>query len=145
MVDSYIICSTPRTGSTLLCGLLQSTGVAGYPESYFRKPDEPKYASDWEIAQGTKGVFSYEDFLDAARNVGSSKNGVFAVRIMWGSMEDLVSILRNIKGEDGGKDADLLRSTFGSTRYVYLSRADVLAQAVSWTRAEQTDIWHWNG
>ena len=35
-IDSYLIRATPRTGSTLLCGLLASTGVTGRPESFFR-------------------------------------------------------------------------------------------------------------
>ena len=38
--NSYIICSTPRTGSTLLCSLLRATNVAGIPESYFRSQGE---------------------------------------------------------------------------------------------------------
>ncbi|MGH3680948.1 MAG: Stf0 family sulfotransferase [Natronosporangium sp.] len=41
--DAYLICATSRTGSTLLCGLLRSTGVAGRPESYVRQPDEPAW------------------------------------------------------------------------------------------------------
>ena len=39
--DSYMICSTPRTGSTLLCELLESTGVAGRPESGRSIPEFP--------------------------------------------------------------------------------------------------------
>ena len=31
---------------------------------------------------------------------------------------------------------------FGHTAFVYLHRDDVLAQAVSWHRAEQTNVWH---
>src|ERR1700680_227051 len=30
---------------------------------------------------------------------------------------------------------------FGNTRFIYLRRDDVVAQAVSWLRAEQTNIW----
>src|SRR4051794_33551393 len=32
---SYLVCATPRSGSTLLCEALKSTGVAGVPEEYF--------------------------------------------------------------------------------------------------------------
>ncbi len=32
---SYLVCATPRSGSTLLCKLLGQTGVAGHPEEYF--------------------------------------------------------------------------------------------------------------
>lgn len=39
-------------------------------------------------------------------------------------------------------DLDLLNLAFGHTRFVYLHREHVLAQAVSWHRAEQTNVWH---
>lgn len=35
----------------------------------------------------------------------------------------------------------MLERAFGSTRFVYLRRDDVVAQAVSWLRAEQTNVW----
>jgi trehalose 2-sulfotransferase len=36
----------------------------------------------------------------------------------------------------------VLGQVFGDIRIVYLWREDVVAQAVSWARAEQTDIWY---
>ncbi|MEO1275711.1 MAG: Stf0 family sulfotransferase [Pseudomonadota bacterium] len=35
---SYVICTAPRSGSTLLCHLLRATGVAGWPGSHFHRP-----------------------------------------------------------------------------------------------------------
>src|SRR5215218_1348043 len=32
---SYLICATPRSGSTLLCAALDGTGIAGHPEEHF--------------------------------------------------------------------------------------------------------------
>ena len=32
---SYLVCSTQRSGSTLLCELLRATDVAGVPDEYF--------------------------------------------------------------------------------------------------------------
>jgi trehalose 2-sulfotransferase len=32
---SYLICATPRSGSTLLCTALDDTGIAGHPEEHF--------------------------------------------------------------------------------------------------------------
>lgn len=37
MLDGYIICATPRTGSTLLRDLLASTRAAGGPDSFFMR------------------------------------------------------------------------------------------------------------
>jgi LPS sulfotransferase NodH len=36
-VNSYFVCGTPRTGSSLLLGLVDSTGVAGHPQAYRRE------------------------------------------------------------------------------------------------------------
>ena len=141
-IDSYLICSTPRTGSTLLCGLMASTTVAGRPESYFRQPDEELWANRWDIVRSSDGVFEYAEFVRAALAAGRTENGVFAARIMWGTMDYLVDRLDTVcPAPAGGGDLGLLNLVFGHTRFVYLHREDVLAQAVSWHRAEQTGVW----
>ena len=141
-IDSYLICATPRTGSTLLCGLLASTGVAGQPESYFRQPDEQLWAARWDIARSTDGVVEYSEFVRAALAAGRTENGVFAARIIWGTLDHLVDRLATVYPAPASGDLDLLELVFGNTGFVYLHRDDVLAQAVSWHRAEQTGVWH---
>ena len=141
-IDSYLICATPRTGSTLLCGLLASTRVAGHPESYFREPDEQLWAARWDIVRSSCGVFEYSEFVRAALAAGRTENGVFAARIMWGTLDQLVDRLVTVHPAPAGDDLGLLNQVFGQTAFVYLHRDDVLAQAVSWHRAEQTNVWH---
>ncbi len=141
-IDSYLICATPRTGSTLLCGLMASTKVAGQPESYFRQPDEQLWADRWDIVRSSDGIFEYSEFIRAALDAGRSENGVFAARIMWGTLNLLFDRLSTVYPATAGGDYDLLNLAFGHTRFIYLNRDDVLAQAVSWYRAEQTDVWH---
>ena len=55
---SYLVCATPRSGSTLVCHALEETGVAGRPEEYFealrhsgrpRRPEE--YPSPSGVSQ----------------------------------------------------------------------------------------------
>ena len=141
-IDSYLICSTPRTGSTLLCGLMASTTVAGRPESYFRQPDEELWANRWDIVRSSDGAFEYAEFVRAALAAGRTDNGVFAARIMWGTMDYLVDRLGTVCPAPASGDLGLLNLVFGQTRFIYLHREDVLAQAVSWHRAEQTNVWH---
>ena len=141
-IDSYLICSTPRTGSTLLCGLMASTKVAGRPESYFRQPDEQLWAARWDIVRSSDGVFEYSEFVRAALAAGRTANGVFAARIMWGTLDYLIDRLGPVHPAPAGGDFDLLNLTFGHTGFIHLHRDDVLAQAVSWYRAEQTNVWH---
>lgn len=140
-VQSYLICSTPRTGSTLLCRLLAATGVAGKPESYFRLPDEPSYAKSWGITLGSDGPLDYREYVRAAIAAGRTPNGVFAARVMWGTMDEMIAKLRAAHCHPMGSDLEALQRELGQTRFVHLRRSDVLAQAVSWAKAEQTGYW----
>lgn len=141
-IDSYLICTTPRTGSTLLCGLMASTKVAGPPESYFRKPDEQLWAARWDIVRPPGGVVEHSEFVRAALAAGRTDNGVFAARIMWGTLDHMFDMLGSVYPAPAAGDLERLNLAFGRTRFVHLYRDDVLAQAVSWHRAEQTNIWH---
>jgi LPS sulfotransferase NodH len=141
-VGAYVLCSTPRTGSTWLCDLLESTGVAGRPASYFRKADESRFAERWGVPRGSDGRYAYSDFVRAALSAGTSDNGVFGVRIMWGTLDEVLSRLAMISPALRCRDLELLTSAFGDLRFVHLRRLDTVSQAVSLFRAEQTDVWH---
>ena len=139
---SHLICATPRTGSSLLCGLLDSTGVAGHPGSWFRRQDEREFAASWGITDPSDGTFGYADYFRAVVAAGSTPNGVFAARIMWGTMDEVTAHLAPVYPGQAGSDSALLAAAFGRTRFVYLKRGDVVAQAVSLLRAEQTGVWY---
>jgi LPS sulfotransferase NodH len=139
--DSYFICATPRSGSTLLCGLLQSTGVAGRPESYFRLHDEAAWAERWGISRDRAGCFDYRDYVRAAVAAGSTENGLFGARVMWGTVGEMVARLGAAHSTPDSADRDVLSRAFGRIRLIHLWREDTVAQAVSWVRAEQTSCW----
>jgi LPS sulfotransferase NodH len=134
------MCATPRTGSSLLCGLLASTGVAGRPESYFRRQDEQSWASRWGVAR-SDGTFDFAAYVQGALVAGRSENGVFGARVMWGTLDEVIDKLGTVYPELARRDIDLLQGAFGRTQFIYLQRRDVVAQAVSWLRAEQTGVW----
>ena len=135
---SYLLCGTPRTGSTLLCSLLSSTGVLGRPESYFRGPDEAAWASRFGLPTEDGRVRDYDAFVRAVRAAATTDNGVFAARIMWGSLDRIALGLRTPTDQP---DVSALERAFGPLVFVHLGRRDVIAQAVSWCRAEQTGFW----
>src|SRR5215212_2367911 len=83
---SYVLCGTPRTGSTLLCSLLCSTGVLGRPESYLREPDEVAWATKFGLATEGGRIRDGRALVDAARSAGASGNGVLGDRLKWGSL-----------------------------------------------------------
>lgn len=138
-LDSYLLCATPRSGSTLLCGLLESSGVAGHPASYFDRRILDVNAESWQIARPDDGRIDAV-YLQHARIAGSTSNGVFGGRIMGATLPELTDDLAAAAG--AGTDLDRLSEHLGRLRFVHLRRRDVVAQAVSWAKSEQTHFWH---
>ncbi|MGA8116073.1 MAG: Stf0 family sulfotransferase [Actinocatenispora sp.] len=139
--DSYLICATPRSGSTLLCGLLDSSGVAGHPASYFNRKSLDEYADDWRIARPRNGRIDVP-FVRAALTAGRTPNGVFGGRVMAETLPELIGGLAAAAAAPAMTDVDLLSAQFGRLKLVHLRRCDVVAQAVSWARSLQTHFWH---
>ena len=48
---SYVICTAPRSGSTLLCGLLAATHVAGDPDSHFHATSRDAWLADYGLTR----------------------------------------------------------------------------------------------
>lgn len=143
MFDGYIICGTPRTGSTLLCNLLAATGSAGNPDSYYGKKFMADWAREWNLPD--PATMREEDFdriyLSAAIRAGKGGTGMFGLRLMRENLEDLMAILSRIfPGLES--DAARLERAFGRLLYVHLTRKDKLAQAISYIKAQQTGLWH---
>jgi trehalose 2-sulfotransferase len=82
---SYVIAATPRSGSTLLCDLLSATGVAGEPQSYYRREDIEDYVRTWGLSSPDAiGDEAFERaYLEAVRRAGAGETGVFGLRLMW--------------------------------------------------------------
>jgi trehalose 2-sulfotransferase len=156
---SYLVCATPRSGSTLLCHTLRKTGVAGNPFEFFealpetgvpRRPvdyltglDDPEALALIEGAPAPeappysdlRGCASYDEHLAKVRETGTTPNGVFGAKIMWAHLEDLG---RQCGSGDLGALVDDL---FDHPRFVWVRRADTVRQAVSLWRAMQTQSW----
>jgi trehalose 2-sulfotransferase len=134
------MCGTPRTGTTLLCQYLTSTEVAGRPHSYFRKQNMMSWAESWRIL--TNETYSFSDYLIAARAAASTENGTIGIRVMWGTLEEMTAELGQLYPNLVRDDLALLEKAFGGLKFIYLYRNDVIAQAISLYRAEQTGHWH---
>lgn len=138
--DSYLLCATPRSGSTLLCGLLESSGVAGHPASYFDRRILDVNAASWQVARPADGRID-EAYVRQTLIAGRTPNGVFGGRVMAVTRPELVDDLAAASSGPTA-DLDLLTEHLGRLRFVHLRRRDVVAQAVSWAKSEQTHFWH---
>lgn len=142
-MDSYIICSTPRTGSTLLCDLLAATKVAGDPDSFFMRNVDQVWVERWGLPnRDDLDAAGYAAaYLEAAVRAGKGDTAIFGLRLMRENLDDLsVLIDRAVPGLPS--DRARLEKAFGRILYIHLTREDKLAQAVSMIKAEQTGLWH---
>ena len=139
---SYVLCATPRSGSTLLCDLLADAG-AGVPGSYFRPESATTLAKEWGVAARPAGdpLEGERAFMAAVLRAGTSETGEFGFRLMWENLEALCRRLEALYPTAKG-DVGRFAAAFGTTHWVHLSRGDKLAQAVSLERARQSGLWH---
>jgi LPS sulfotransferase NodH len=163
---SYLICTTPRSGSTLLCELLRCSGIAGRPDEYFQQlrstglPMRPRDYLDGVAADilpplvdhdreleehrlyDPERFREYEQYMRWVENRATTPNGVLGAKIMWPYMAGLVAGLSTVPSHQGLVAPDeLLARAFPRLGYVWLRRMDKVRQAVSLWRAIQT--WHW--
>jgi trehalose 2-sulfotransferase len=134
VTQSFFICTTPRTGSSLLSEALEFTHLAGSPREYF----ESEYEKDWFSRLGIEGD---SDYIEKLTTAGMTSNGVWGAKVHWHQFVHLRGKLRSIR-RSRISDLELLRETFPDLKYVFLTRRDKVAQAVSYDKAQRTDVWH---
>ena len=74
-------------------------------------------------------------------DAGTTPNGVFGAKLMWGYFGDFVSLLRNIPAYSELSIAELLPEVFPNLQFVRVVRANKVRQAVSLWKAVQTATW----
>lgn len=157
----YFVCATPRSGSTLFCEALAATGIAGRPAEYFealrgtnlpRQPQEyfdvldpeleallPRF--DQEPAPELARATNYLEYLEWARDAGTTANGVFAAKMMWGYLGEFTGRLRETGRYDGADELEVITAAFPDARFVRVVRLGKVEQAVSLWTAIQTQTW----
>lgn len=140
---SYLVCASPRGGSSLLVSGLRDCGVAGAPREYFAPSCLPRHL--WEEVDGGKTVKHYtEDYVRSVVREYRTGNGVFGVKVMWQHFEQLMADLRRFLGDEAGSrsDGEVLKAFFSDRcNFIFVTRKDKLKQAISWEKAEQTGVW----
>ena len=155
---AYLVCATPRSGSTLLCELLRGTGLAGNPLEHFevlRRSGLPRQPREYFAGVRDRSVLELLAPLDPGRpddeppaawrervvRAGTTPNGVWGGKLMWGHVGDLLGRARALDGLRGADLLTALRVLLGDLRFVFVTRADKVSQAVSLWRAVQTRRW----
>ncbi len=127
---SYIVASTPRSGSYLLCEGLETTGIAGRPTEVFSPEFQGIWCRRWALGPAP----TFEEYLDAALRHGTTDNGLYGLKIHWMHVRSL-AVQAKFAG-DG-----VLDHLFPGAAYIRIVRRDRRAQALSFFRARATNEW----
>lgn len=120
----YIIAMTPRSGSSYLCNVLEKTKCLGIPGEVINHEFMP------EIIKKIPGRTPGEYFRNVSR-VRKTKNDVYGLKCSWCQFEDFVNLMGGNTFLDGYK-------------FIYLTRRNHSAQAVSLYKATASSVFHTN-
>jgi LPS sulfotransferase NodH/SAM-dependent methyltransferase len=120
---SYIVASSYRSGSQYLCWRLWQTGLLGAPSEVLNP------TSEMRVLMNRFKASSPADYIAKLLARRTSRNGVFGMKAHFHHFEAFQ------------KEYPALLEVLSPTTYIYISRQDRIAQAVSMAKALQTDAW----
>lgn len=139
-----MIATAPRTGSSLLAEGLAATRRAGNPDEFFDQlpRNEQIWAHRYNAPDG-------DGYLDQIVQASRTPNGVFGFKLHWHQMpalhRRLVQAMPPAVLPDTRPTLELIRRRFPGIRFLWLSRRNKVAQAISYYRATKSHVWRvWN-
>ncbi len=127
MRQSYIVASSPRSGSTYFCRLLGQSGLLGTPSEVLN----PGF--DLKAFKNRFKASSPADYIAELIARRTAKSGVFGLKAHFENFEGFL------------KEYPALLDVLSPVTYIYINRGDRVAQAVSMARALQTNQWSSQG
>lgn len=135
---SYMIAAVPRSGSTHLSIKLWETGVLGAPMEYLTFPLIANFLLPRLGLGEIKELDGFEQrefvrYWEIVKSIRTSPNGVFGHKVF---MVNVVNLMK--------KNPDLFKLILPDY-IVFLTRKDLVAQAISYSRAIRTNKWFAGG
>lgn len=144
---SLLICSHPRSGSTLLGEAIHFAGDLGCPLEYLHRGFRPALADRWSAPD-------LDSYVAAMHRRRTDPSGVLSIKLFWQDVEEIAHERapnrfpppRSVSPDDAG-DAlyrdyhAMLAEILPVPTFVLLERRDVVRQAVSALIASQTGLW----
>jgi trehalose 2-sulfotransferase len=120
----YIIAMTPRSGSSHLCDVIKTGKLLGRPGEMLSRDFIPN------ILKNVPG-HTPDEYLSHVFRALRSSTGISGIKCSWFQFKDF-------------RAAMTAPDVVDNMRYIYLTRRDLTAQAVSLYRATQTKVFHTN-
>lgn len=135
---SYVICSTPRSGSTLLAEAMHRTGKLAIPAEYL------EVQAAFPYLHGRWGCSGFEDYVRRLHDHRTDDSGLFGVKAHW---HQLVQFSNLSQGAEPFADVDfkvivgVLKRVTPNPAFLFVTRRDKARQAVSHWLATRTHRW----
>jgi len=139
VTESYLICTTHRSGSNLLSQMLTDSKVAGKPGEYFSNTLQARFTQSLLLPANLTPI----EFFRGAMHRTTGASGLFGAKIMPRHLQYALQVIRpafRLSAQE--TDLAVLSALLPKPRFVWLRRKDVLRQAISLARAKQTKAWH---
>jgi len=143
---TVLLCTHPRSGSTLLGEALYFAGGLGCPLEYFHAGFRPSFARRWDAP-------GFDNLSAKVRRHRTAPDGTLGVKLFWRDIEEIardadpdLEGLANVPPAEApttyyAKLAEHLGRLFPNPELVHLWREDRLRQAVSAVLAVETGRW----
>lgn len=140
---SIVLCTIPRSGSTLLGEALYFAGGLGCPLEYFHRGFRPYFEARWN----TTGT---DQLKNAVWRWRTDASGTLSIKLFWRDVEDLAGEMSDGPriGDPADATADDYRALFGRIAplvpnpvFVHLCRRDEVRGAVSGLMAADSGVW----
>ena len=143
---TVLLCTHPRSGSTLLGEALYFAGGLGCPLEYFHAGFRPSFARRWDAP-------NYDSLSTAVRRHRTTSDGTMGVKLFWRDIEEIardadpeLERFANIPPSEVPADyyaalAGHVARLFPNPSFIHLWREDKLRQAVSAVLAVETGRW----
>ncbi|MEO0736278.1 MAG: Stf0 family sulfotransferase [Cyanobacteria bacterium J06649_12] len=131
---SIVICSTGRSGSTLLCKTLSNLNCVGQSEEFFL----PQILERNAVRSSADELY---DYLPKIYREGTTPNQVFGIKLHWDHMKTLTKIARTDPTLASKSNLEILNLFFPNPRFIFIRRGDLAKQAISASIGYQTGVY----
>jgi LPS sulfotransferase NodH len=125
---TIVLCATQRCGSTMIVEDMRNSAVLGRPEEYFI-PWSSEREAEWQR--------EYRNILTR----GASENGVVSFKVMANQLFEIEQCLGG-GAMEGGRLFPRFKKMLGPVHWVYITRDNMLKQAISREMSRQTGVNH---
>jgi LPS sulfotransferase NodH len=139
-MKSYIICTTQRSGSTMLCSLLKQTNLLGNPIEgllYLEihkdaLGEKQKLLKDLTLTEG----------LEHTKKKLTTENGIFGIKIMASTLTKIYTEIDSNGSDQAVPAFELFSKYYNQPTYIFLRRKNKVKQAISHTYLRKTGVAH---